>query len=307
LRGTEPPDLGGGPVQKQLNSLWEDTKRWRIDCVQEAIEATRKIAGRGLRRGELYNAVARSLGAGEDYRVNNCGDLFLLPIGSPDKREALWTFCKWVTQCYHLNQANAFGVMPSFPGYEPVTIVVAGEALGASKSVAPYPEVVHIIESVPFPSVDALLRLPPAELLDWRKDLFPPFYAALLAWQREQSSSNETELRSKWKVYGSKLSEKAASRTDLAPALLEAVFGSPAKPSRRVLTAAVGALAGFASAVQPAVAPLVALGALGYAVFRYSAARSQKVDMQISVSRDRMSVRPEITLPAQEHNDKSPS
>ena len=126
LSRPEPPqaDMYLGINQKYLNTLWKLTERWRLDCVYEAREETRKIAQCGLRRGEIMNAVGRDLGLPLDYQVNDIAELLELPLESPEKKQALRVFLRWMCELYQYNQAVEFGTTPNFPNYDPLSGVV---------------------------------------------------------------------------------------------------------------------------------------------------------------------------------------
>jgi hypothetical protein len=56
----------------KANEAWRLSHVWRIDCLEQAGEITRRLGGNGIRRAELWNTVGRQLeylDADEEFRL----------------------------------------------------------------------------------------------------------------------------------------------------------------------------------------------------------------------------------------------
>ncbi|MCK4796399.1 MAG: hypothetical protein KAT05_03405, partial [Spirochaetes bacterium] len=184
-------DTESGINTKKLQNLWECTERWRIHCVGEARDKTKEITGRGLRRGEIMNAVGRDLGLPKDHKVNDMTELFNTKKSSKEN-EALKYFCRWVNDCYQYNQANEFDATANFPFYDPIGSIMVSSILPKEQSKID-PEPLEIIrETIKFPSINNLLKMSPDRIISISDDTLSAGYTeAMNIWQKESDEANK--------------------------------------------------------------------------------------------------------------------
>jgi hypothetical protein len=119
-----------------LERVWKTSKRWRTDCVDQALTLAPTCKD-GLRYANLLNAVAWSLGVPRETRLSKADQVlrFAEEQGKPlHEREALRYFCQWVREIYQYTQAEDFSARPFFgnvPLRAPlVQVSVVGETFG---------------------------------------------------------------------------------------------------------------------------------------------------------------------------------
>jgi hypothetical protein len=150
-----------------LDRIWDNTREMREVCIPEAIEVSNE-QGRGLRRGTLYNSIARFLGL-EDTTIDDIRDI-VVRIEDPARRESVRYLLKWINYCYQVNQGEMFGLSPSLAKLDHVDIPFS-EKFYPSRPVSSttgddHVEVLRTTLKLPF--VKQLFTVPPEELLDLR-------------------------------------------------------------------------------------------------------------------------------------------
>lgn len=265
----EPPqaDMYLGINQKYLNTLWKLTERWRLDCVYEAREETRKIAQRGLRRGEIMNAVGRDLGLPSDCQVNDIAELLEIPLESPEKKQALRVFLRWMCELYQYNQAVEFGTTPNFPNYDPLSGIVISSAFTEAPSQVELSSFPTIREGVSLPPMKILLHISPTELIRVRNEKGPAYFAALRAWQYQPNEAHEREVRHTLQQYCKEIFEWSMGKQDFSTAILDVLLGSCTTPAQKILRPILSLGGTVVSIYQPWVAPFIILSGVGYAIY----------------------------------------
>ena len=190
LQSESPPEYTQhDPDREQLFArVWEASKLWRFDCVEEAVQRTLKKGAYGLQRLELFCAIGRRLGILDDNPAIRPKDL----IDRCDGEEALAmeVFLKWVTQCHHLNQAQSFGLAINFPAYNLRQDFIL-DTLTRSP-VDPEPTLNEGFRcKVELPPMEILLQTNASNLVAIRADLGLGYLNALKRWQDNPSSNNQ--------------------------------------------------------------------------------------------------------------------
>lgn len=188
LGSQDPPQIEAASQEHLdfLGRVWESTRKWRIDCVQHAIDATARKGGAGLQRTEVY----RSLGAelGFEYRNDGAGrEAFHKHCADDEQRLCVDVFMRWLAQCHHINMARALEVSVNFPAYD-LDSDIALDSLVRTATDAPIALHAHGFRAaVCFPSLDELLRMSPEEIVAIRSDLGIGYMQALASWQSNPS------------------------------------------------------------------------------------------------------------------------
>ena len=241
LMAAEPPEISnesrvsGG----EIKGMWSLTKKWRFDCVEEAINRTHKLVKVGLRRGELLNAVGRSLGLPNDSTIHDVVDLFDLPQTVQEKR-AIKLFCRWVNECYYYNQAIEFGCTPCFPAFDESGGLMAVSLLSQENATMPVSEVgLRLV--VPHPPIKALMDVPANELLAIRDDLGYQYFFALDNWQKHPNASTEEEVKHTLFLYTQNILKMAKLWVEFSDGLLE-VTGGKGNRNQQLLTSSLNLL-----------------------------------------------------------------
>jgi len=167
--------------------VWEASKVWRFDCVEEAAERTRRKGSHGLQRLELFCAVGRRLGIPEDRTTITPKELIDRCEG--EEALAMEVFLKWVTQCHHLNQAQSFGTAINFPAYNLEQDFILDTLTRSPVDPAPAAGEGFRCQ-VELPPMETLLRTSAANLVAIRADLGLGYLNALKRWQNNPSSDN---------------------------------------------------------------------------------------------------------------------
>jgi hypothetical protein len=287
LTTEEPPNIPAISTmdELELRDLWEATVPWRTRCLDEAREKTMALGWQGVRRGEIMNAVGRSLGFPPGHRVHDISELFPLVEDSYHREAALRYFFRWICDLYQYSQATAFGVSPDFPGYAPASGLLATSLLPGGESLVSVRDHPVIRETMSMPSLGVLRRVEPKKLLDIRDDKGVEYFAALLAWQRDPSEMNERDVRRALRSYCGEISKVAFRTEPLAKVIADVSLGSLRPVTSAVLLGLVGSAISFVSVSNPWVAPLIALGSTGYAVYCWVASDPEDVLFELPLAR----------------------
>lgn len=170
---------------------WELTQKWRLDCVNRAIQQTKQKGGTGLQRIELYRAIGHSLGVTE-YKHHDPRLDLLAKCADNEERMRLEVFLKWLAQCHHLNYAKTFDVAINFPAYNLDKDFVI-ESLLRTPLDAPPPLTEGFRCKVRLPPIDEMLKSDPRNLIDIRSDLGKGYLLALKQWQADPELGENAE------------------------------------------------------------------------------------------------------------------
>jgi len=118
LQTEDPPEYSSFSPEREslIRRVWEASKKWRFDYVEEAAKRTKEKGALGLQRLELFCSLGWSLGIPRNT-VTISPEEIIQRCSDPEQALAMQIFLKWVTQCYHLNQARCFGTAINFPVY----------------------------------------------------------------------------------------------------------------------------------------------------------------------------------------------
>lgn len=273
-----PPECGIS--QEQLDNLWDYTEKWRVDCVDRAIENTKKIAGEGLRRGILMTEVGRELGLVKGRAVvNDISELFDSRV-SPEDQNALHYFCRWMTDCYQFNQATELGAMPNFPEYEPLSGVIASTLLSNLQNTTEQIRRKYFSIEVPMPPIDYLLQMDPEYLVKIQNEKGPAYRAALDNWLQKQDTGAEQTLETELRKYADEIVKWVRRKENIQPGLLEAIIGNRQSIDPYWEWALGTTVSAAVAQVSPEKALLLAIGNTGYALYRWYKRRPKQLVIQ---------------------------
>jgi hypothetical protein len=182
-----------------LRRVWEVSKPWRLKCVDDAVSQTLAKGSKGLQRAELFCSIGWSLGVPRAQATVMPADI-VDRCDEPEKRLAMEIFLKWVSQCYHLNQAQSFHTAINFPVYDLDEDFIV-DSLLRSPLDAPPPMSEGFRCEVMLPPLQVLLTANSADLVQIRTDLGGGYMYALRRWQKEPSIDNEHETRAALQQY----------------------------------------------------------------------------------------------------------
>jgi hypothetical protein len=180
LLASDPPDDDVRFVQ-----LWDETRTLRESVVSHAIEG---IRGKGLRRGELYNALARFYHI--DLAVVNDVKVILRRITDPDEKKKVKTVIKWINYCYHYNQGKMFKLQPSLAELDTLDIGFTRSFYSQKEENSQGNYFDTLVE---LPSTRQLLTIEPRRIFEVRNgETGVQYFKSLSEWQM-----NPSELTSK--------------------------------------------------------------------------------------------------------------
>jgi len=190
--------------KEEMRELWNLTHEWRFEVIGEAIEQTKIVAGTGLRRSEIHNAVARKLGLPITKEVGDVRYLLSAVENNKPLFHLLRVFMEWVTECYHFNMSSCLECIPNFPNFDSRNGLILASLLPERKALSSS-NLTYIEEEVKFPSLSMLRRVRGNDLISVRNDYGHGFFAAKKAWQDNPSTKNEEYLRRILREYTTEL------------------------------------------------------------------------------------------------------
>jgi hypothetical protein len=236
LQTEDPPQyIHSNPDRDQLiQRVWEASKVWRFDLVEEAIQRTMKKGHAGLQRTELFTMLGRSVGVPE--KVVTIGPEEILErCVEPEQKLAMQIFMKWISQCHHLNQARYFGVAINFPAYNIDEDFIV-DTLLRSPLDSPPRETEGFRCMVELPPLNALLRADATELIAIRADLGPGYLFALRRWQNDPSDDNRESVKRSLRDYSDQIC--ARYNIGIRQAIIADIFRHSASPWGEVVRTA---------------------------------------------------------------------
>jgi hypothetical protein len=190
LQTEEPPEHVAHDIGREqlFQRVWEVSKRWRYECVDEAVRRTMQKGAKGLQRTELVVALGRLIGMPSGWGAQDVEDL---PSHCQNEEEALAmeVFLKWITQCHHVNMARAFNTSIHFPVYNLDSDFILDSLLRSPLDPSP-PLSLGFRCDVELPPFHELIQTGSVELVAIRKDLGVGYLAALRRWQENPSEDN---------------------------------------------------------------------------------------------------------------------
>ncbi len=248
-----------------IQKLWDNTISWRQDVIFEAAEVSSQIQtsgpSPGIRRGEIYNTVARRL----EMEVPEGGihDVQMLLSAVRDNEELyllLYNFLGWVNECYHLNLATSLESVPNSPRFVPPSGLMYEHLVPESSDTAKASiESLQTIElDIVFPSMEILRKIPGTELVSIVRDIGHGYQNALDAWNSNPTWRTEQALQDLLKKYSEELlafvSDKYGYEAD---SKLKMVHGRTSKSDRVLLERIIKILEKGASVITTGVSDLI--------------------------------------------------
>lgn len=192
------------PGRRQLlHRVWEISKPWRFDNVDEAIQLTKAKGGLGLQRTELFCSVGWSVGIPRNVVTIFPSDIIDRCTTDEDKL-AMEIFLKWVTQCHHVNQAKSFQTAINFPVYNLDQDFII-DTLLRSPLDSPPTQSEGFRCAVELPPLDALVAADPSELVAIRSDLGLGYLHALSRWQESPTEDNQESVAGSLREYAAQI------------------------------------------------------------------------------------------------------
>lgn len=195
-----PECAGDNPDREQLIlRLWEASKPWRFDLIEQAVHRTQTKGALGLQRMELLCSLGWSVGIPKDV-VNIRPEDIIQSCADPEQQLAMEVFLKWITQCHHLNQAEYFGTATNFPVYDLAQDFIPDTVLRSRLDPSSSPSEGFRCQ-VELPPLDALLRADATDLLAIRCDLGVEYLYVLRRWQDKPTIDNQEVVKASLQRY----------------------------------------------------------------------------------------------------------
>lgn len=247
--------------KQELIKLWDSTREWRIEVIGSAISETKNITGKGLRRGEIHNAVARKLKLPITKEVGDVRYLLSAVKGDRTLNELLRTFMEWVTECYHYNMSSCLGCIPNFPLFNSKNGLILASLL-PERNQSPSSKLSYIEEEVNFPNVDTLRVIRGNELISIRNDYGHGFLAAKKTWQENPTSRNEENLRKVIREYSNELTTFIAEKYEISDtSLAKIIIGKGAPQDRKAVDEIFGIAKSTLSLITKSYSdPIISIG-----------------------------------------------
>jgi hypothetical protein len=307
LTADHPPLADAWPdddeTRRRLERGWTVSRRWRLDCLEDAV---RRSDG-GLRRGAFMNALGRSLGMRTP--VHDVREIFAAAEGAGLPREdteALRGICRVMSDCYLYNLASEHGNDAAFPRYDEWShLVLASTGTGpGTAGTRPWPTMEHTVR---LPTPPAMSALPPNTLVGIRRDLYPDYSAAVATWQRQPNPQNEDRVRDAMDAYAGAILEKCRTRgsenvaaTHGSGFLPKLGTGVGATASTAALAASIASYdasqlaASILNLAASGIPALLMLGAGGFSYFRRLRETAGTAEEEETV---RLSANPDLSTP----------
>lgn len=161
--------------------LWERTREWRTDLIDEAAYHTKRKGQQGIQRAEIYNRLCLRLGV---------SDISKLRGGNAGAAKA---FMRWVSQCQQLNMAKSFGSSLTLPDYDLEEDFVANDLL-KPKEPHSWEDKAPLVCPIKLPTNDMFLkRLEDSShtLIDIRLSKGKSYLESLRAWRSNPTEGNK--------------------------------------------------------------------------------------------------------------------
>ncbi len=298
LSQDEMPTMPTGSEYGQFYKYyWEETKKWRQDCVFDAIKETERIAGEGLRRGLLITEIGRSLGIVKgDQKLNSVSDLLINKV-SDKHRDLLQYYCRWLTDCYQFNQAKAFNCKPYFPEFHPISGIMASQFIDSATTDPVDNSQFEILNvELKMPSISTLKKVKPSEIIAIRDEFGADYRKAVLDWQIN-GSGKEENLRNCIVSYCNSISRETKKRHQILLNKFELTV-SRIKNAVPIATALIG------KNFIENMADLVSLTALSFAITEtgfvclkgLSRSEKQRIDLVRTKSKKTLK-QPDLVIP----------
>ncbi|MCH7974367.1 MAG: hypothetical protein IH949_10865 [Bacteroidetes bacterium] len=163
-----------------FNRLWEQTQKMREDIISEAVALTE---GGGLRRGTIYNVIAKYYNL--NFPIINDVKILFNNIKDLDELKKVRSIIKWFNYCYHYNQSKMFKLDLSLIALDRFDINFTEGfhiRLKETKSV----NILH--STVEIPSADQLLTVKPKILFEIRNgEIGMQYFRLLTEWLKHPS------------------------------------------------------------------------------------------------------------------------
>jgi hypothetical protein len=241
LQTDDPPEYAQHNADRRLlfQRVWETSKPWRFNHVEDAARLTQKKGARGLQRTDLFRLIGWSLGIPKSVMTVGVSDI-LDRCTDPEQRLAMTIFLKWITQCHHVNQAYFFGTAINFPVYNLNEDFIVDTLLRSPLD--PGPAAMEGFRcQVKLPPLDVLLQSDPTDLVAVRSDLGAGYLFALKRWQDEPSGGNQEAVKASLREYCDQICARY-ERVDAQQ--LVATVSSGTSPPMASLFEAVGGVGG---------------------------------------------------------------
>jgi hypothetical protein len=169
-------------------TMWEHTKRWRFELVDNAVARTQARGQMGVQRTEIYRLLG--VGVGLPYNEKSAPSTAELIERSPDpeSRLGMRVFLKWVAQIHHTNQARVFGTAMNFPAYHLDEDFMLDSLLRTPLDTAPLENEGLRCEAT-LPPLSALIKVGADRLVGIRRDHGDAYLKALERWNGDPTGS----------------------------------------------------------------------------------------------------------------------
>lgn len=273
-------DYFAGISQQDVDTMWNETRQWRTECLDVARVWTAESQGDGLLRGKVLDAVGKAVGLPSDLKVSDVKEVQRVLKGNPTKLLAVNTFFRWMIDLYQLNHARAFGVIPNVPEYGPLSGILMTDIVRNkpnANDLVPYP-ILHL--KAKLPSIKTLYHMNAENLVAIRKEIGPDYFKSMRAWQLDQSNENAQKVANILTDYCRAISKQCEENIGYADADIELFLASVDSRTRDVLKAA-SKFVNTVPIVKQFTDSLVALTKFGYACYRWIIHRPKEYDVRV--------------------------
>ena len=191
--------------QAHLKFIWQDTRRWRYDLIEEAARRTAARDPGGVQRTEIVRLLGASVGIPYGEASAPSTAELVDRAGGEQEKLAMSVFIKWISQCHHLNQAQLFGTAMNFPAYHVDQDFLMDSLLRTPLDAAPAPGLGFRCDAW-LPPIAQLLSIDVDRLIGLREDLGGPYLKALDEWNRNPSEDRAASVNTQLKDYCRKIS-----------------------------------------------------------------------------------------------------
>jgi hypothetical protein len=183
--------LQSHPPVDTTDAEWSAMGEWRF-LIPEAVNRSQ---GGGLQRAELVGAICRKLGVTSAIPYLGLRELRSL-CGSPERERSLELFWTRMNQTHWLNSATGFGLAGNLPAYD---------TLGGT-SPTELRESLELVHTTRLPTIDALLRVDPDEILKVRREQGGTFFDVL-----SERTPRLPDIQRAFETYASRLCSVASN------------------------------------------------------------------------------------------------
>jgi hypothetical protein len=145
------------------------------------------------------------------------------------------------------------------------------------------------------------MKISPSVLLKIRNEFNPPYFAAVMSWQKDPTDSNKQLIINTLNAYCQNITKSCTEKIGSFEYTIELICGSFDNPTKSLLLALVELPILLVSIYHPLASPLVALGPLGFCVYHWAATREKNYEIEIPFKTHFGKSRLDVNIPLQKN------